>query len=57
MSHVYRVLRSGQYQATADWDRKKEFHIFVKADTFYCDEREKISGEVSVLFVFNFQLK
>ena len=41
MSQIHDVLKSGKYKATTVWDRNEEFHLYIKADTFYCDEREK----------------
>ena len=52
MSDIYDVLEARKYDTSLKWDRKKEFHIYIKADTFYCDEREKRSSEVGSIPTF-----
>ena len=46
MSQIYDILKEGQYQPSSPIDRRMQYHVDIKSDAFYCDERQKRSDEV-----------
>ena len=46
MSQIYDILKEGQYQPSSQIDRRMQYHVDIKSDAFYCDERQKRSDEV-----------